>query len=195
MTPDLLHAILVYKYWILFPLACVEGPIIALIGGFLISLGYLSIAPTYLLLILGNVLPDLMYYAIGRFGKKRIMPTWFGRRIGLTEEKLVSMKRMWHAHPLKSMLAAKSAYWLSTPLLVTAGLVQMPLSRFLLYSVPINFAIYAVLLGLGYYSGNSYLVLSHYIRSLQIIVAVVLLLALVGYLLYRRFGKKPIQNP
>ena len=66
-----LHLLMTYRYLILFPLAAVEGPIVALLVGFLISLGYFQFFPAFGIMILGDLIPDSFYYYLGRFGNKK----------------------------------------------------------------------------------------------------------------------------
>src|SRR5579859_2852137 len=65
-----LHLILVYRYWILFPLACFEGPITGFIIGTLVALGYFNVFAAYFLLVMGDIIPDTAYYLLGRYGEK-----------------------------------------------------------------------------------------------------------------------------
>lgn len=60
-----------YKYFFLFPIVVVEGPIITVIAGFLSSLGYLNIIIAYLVVVAGDIVGDSAYYAIGFYGRKK----------------------------------------------------------------------------------------------------------------------------
>jgi len=53
--------LLTYKYLILIPLAVVEGPIITVIAGFLITLGYMNIFLVYLIVIAGDLAGDYFF--------------------------------------------------------------------------------------------------------------------------------------
>ena len=59
-----------YKYQVIFPIAVFEGPIITLICGFLLSLGYLSLIPTLIIVFLGDVISDTFLFGVGRYGRK-----------------------------------------------------------------------------------------------------------------------------
>ena len=45
-----------YKYWLIFPIMVLEGPIITVISGFLVSLGTLNAFVAYPLLFFGDLL-------------------------------------------------------------------------------------------------------------------------------------------
>jgi len=69
-TSIIFNFLLQYRYLALFPLACIEGPILALVVGFMVHLGYFSFIPAYFIMVLGDFVPDSVYYFIGRFGDK-----------------------------------------------------------------------------------------------------------------------------
>ena len=79
-----LHAtvalILAYKYLILFPLALVEGPVIAIVAGFLIRLGYLDLSAAYLIMCAGDFFPDTAYYYIGKLAHSKQWIDRLGKR-------------------------------------------------------------------------------------------------------------------
>jgi membrane protein DedA with SNARE-associated domain len=66
--PDILIILEKYKYWLIFPIVIIEGPIIVVISGFLVYLGFLNAYITYIILVIGDSIGDSMYYAIGRYG-------------------------------------------------------------------------------------------------------------------------------
>jgi len=60
-----------YGYIILIPLAAFEGQVVALVSGFLVYLGIFHIVPVFIIFILGDFVPDVAYYWIGRLGNKK----------------------------------------------------------------------------------------------------------------------------
>ncbi|MFZ3233425.1 MAG: hypothetical protein WA194_08105 [Patescibacteria group bacterium] len=66
-----LHQILLwiaeYKYWIIFPLTVVEGPIITVIGGFFSSSGKLDVVTLFAVALSGDMIGDFLHYAFGRW--------------------------------------------------------------------------------------------------------------------------------
>jgi membrane protein DedA with SNARE-associated domain len=164
MPQTLITLLLTYRYWLIFPLVFFEGPIMAVIIGFLISLGYFDILPAYIVMLLGDIIPDTMYYAFGRLGHARFAKTKLGKR-------LKAMDHLWKEHTFKSMLLAKWAYGLSTPLLASAGLSQLSLGKFLRSAIPITMAQYAILLAVGYEFVASYQLISKSLLYAQLFVA------------------------
>ena len=76
-----------YKYLLLFPIVVFEGPIITVIAGFLSSLGYLNIFIAYGVVVVGDIAGDIMYYALGYYGRDRFVNRW-GRFLGITSERV-----------------------------------------------------------------------------------------------------------
>lgn len=174
-----------YRYFILFPLACLEGPILGFITGSLIPLGYFSPLPLLLLLVAADVIPDCIYWAVGRWGKKKGLVESIGKKVGLTPERFGVLERLWHGHPVKAMAITKFSYGISTPLLITAGLVHLPLGKFVGLSALLALLQYSVLVALGYFFGNYFATVQSGLVRAQIVVAA----AVAVFVLYYFFSK------
>lgn len=175
-----------YGYFILFPLAALEGPIISLVVGFLIYLGYLKFIPAFIVLLLGDLIPDIIYYYIGRFGNRKKLIEKYGSRLSFLE-------KLWQEHGRKTMFFSKLAYGLSTPFLVSAGLVNMPLKKFISYAFPISLFQYAAIMTIGYYLGSSYQIAVKYIDSVGIIIAAVLVIFII-YVFFVKYARRQIEK-
>ena len=57
-----------------------EGPVLAIIIGFLIHQGYLAFLPSYIILIFGDIIPDSAYYYLGRLGKHKNIIEKYGSK-------------------------------------------------------------------------------------------------------------------
>jgi len=68
--------LIAYKYAIIFPVAVIEGPAISIIAGYLGQSGYLNVFFVYVLIVLGDMFGDTIYYAIGRFGGLYFIKRW-----------------------------------------------------------------------------------------------------------------------
>jgi len=175
-----------YRYWILFPLACVEGPIVAFVAGVLVAAGYLHPLAAYIILILGDVVPDTIYYLIGRFGNRSGLIQRFAGKIGVTTEHFDKITKLWFSHTTRTMLVTKFAYGLSIPLLITSGIVKLPFNRFWTNTVPLSMIQYGILLALGYFLGHSYAIVESTVIKGQMLVAGAALIAGAYYF----FGSK-----
>jgi len=176
-----------YGYYILFPLAAIEGPIVSLAVGFLIYLGYFQFLPAYTLLLLGDLIPDTIYYYVGRFGNKRKIIEKYGSHLNLIE-------KLWQEHGKKTMFLSKLAYGLSIPFLISAGLVKMPFRRFIFYAFPVTLFQYGVIMMLGYFLGHSYQIAERYIQYAYVIVAVVFIIFIIIYVFIVKYARKQIKK-
>lgn len=183
-----------YGYFILFPLAAIEGPAISLLVGFLIYLGYFHFLPAYGVLILGDLIPDTIYYYIGRFGNRKKITEKYGKNFKLLHQNFGLIEKLWHDHGRKTMFFSKLAYGLSTPFLMSAGLVGMPLGRFVAYALPVTLFQYAVFLTLGFLLGHSYQLAAPYIKYVGITIGVFLLVLILIYAFFVKYARKQISQ-
>ncbi len=178
----------------MFPLAAFEGPVISLIAGFLIHLGYFSFLPVLVILVLGDVIPDVIYYYIGRFGNRNRLIEKYGSRSDFVLNNFNLLEKLWRNHGKKTMLLSKLAYGLSTPLLISAGFVKMPLRRFISYTLPISILLYSFTVSIGYFLGSSYQLAAKYIDFAEIIIAAILVIFVVVYVFFIKYARRQIEK-
>ncbi|TCS61293.1 DedA family protein [Varunaivibrio sulfuroxidans] len=147
-----------YKYLVLLPLGMIEGPLIALIAGFLSHSGVLDFWLAYAILILGDIIPDALFYALGYYGGKIDLVNTY-----LSGEKVKGLGRLWTRHGRLTMFFGKLAYGMGLPFLASAGAVKLPFGKFIQYAAPVTFFQYGVLMVLGYVLGNSYAMALNYV--------------------------------
>lgn len=179
-----------YRYFVLFPLACIEGPMLGFITGTLIPLGYFAPIPLVATLVLADVIPDIAYYYLGRYGKNKKRVHTLLAKVGMHEERMEAVKQFWHTHTVKAMLITKFSYGLSTPLLVTAGLVHLPFGTFWKLSAALALLQYSTLVALGYFFGSYFAQVESVLVRAQIIVAAVVILFAAYYVLTKSVGKR-----
>ncbi|MDP3771762.1 MAG: hypothetical protein Q8Q94_00085 [bacterium] len=192
--PDLLALVIQYRYAILFPLAFFEGPIVSFVIGMLIARGYFNVPLAYTILILGDLIPDTAYYLLGRYGERKTLISRYAAKIGIKENHFGAIRKLWHNHPGKTMFFSKLAYGLSTPFLVFAGVVGMPVKKFISYALPVTLIQYALLMALGYYFGGSFNIIAQSFKDIQIIIVAIIALAFGYYLLQCYMRKKLLQE-
>lgn len=183
-----------YRYVILFPLAAFEGPIVALIAGFLWRTGYIAALPAYGILILGDIIPDSIYFYIGRFGNRGKFVAKYASRFKAISANFEIIEKLWQNHPKKTMFFSKLAYGLSVPFLISAGLVNMPYRKFISYAIPITLFQYGVIMAFGYFLGHSFLLAAQYIQQIYVIIAVILILFIISYVLISKYARKQIEK-
>ena len=191
MSIDVIFQLLdTYRYWVLLPLAFFEGPMVGFVVGVFIALGYLNPIGAYAVLILGDMIPDTLYYHLGRYGKRFKFVARIENKAGVYQNHLEHMRSLWWNHTGKTMFISKLAYGLSTPFLISAGITGLPFKRFFLYAIVVTLSQYAVIMFLGYHFGNSLTLFTDVYMRVSYIIAGVLVLGIVYYIWLSRYVKK-----
>lgn len=142
-----------YGYAIIFPIAILEGPLVAIAAGLLVSRGILAVIPTTLILIAGDLLGDTFYYSLGRYGGRNLGRRW-GNYIGVTEERVEKLEHYFKNNDWKLILFSKTQA-IGATILFSAGVVKMKFRRFIGFNF-IGSIPKAILFQLiGYYFGES----------------------------------------
>lgn len=177
--------LIAYKYWLLLPLAIVEGPMIAFVSGMLVALGYFNPAVALFILVVGDLIPDGLFFTLGHFVNRYEWVRRIAHRIGLNDERREYATKLWRTHPGKAILVSKFAFGISTVLLFTAGVAAVPARKFFSYSVTISILNYGTLLTLGYFFGASLALVNNVLTMIQIAAAAVLVLGIIYHLVMR----------
>ena len=185
MDSTVVELIIAYRYLILFPLAAIEGPVISIIVGFLSSLGYFNPFVAFVILVLGDIVPDGAYYFFGLWGRNRSFIERYGKKFGLTPERFGVIEHLWEKHPGKTMWTSKLAYGLSTAFLISAGLAKLPLKKFYAEAVPVTLGQYAILMVVGCFFGSSYAAISTTFSGIEAVIAAVVIAGILYYALTR----------
>ncbi len=184
-----------YKYLVLFPAAATEGLVVSLAAGFLVYMGYLHIIPTYVILILGDFLPDSMYYWIGRLGDHKKIIEKYGEKMKFIKGGFHTIEHLWNTHPRKTMIFAKVTFGASIPFLLSAGLFKVPYRKFITYTLPVTFVQCSIVLALGYFLGKSYELALNYIHYGYLIISVIFLIIFIGYIFsIKLYAKKQFEK-
>jgi membrane protein DedA with SNARE-associated domain len=179
-----LQWLMTYGYIIYFPLTLIEGPIVTVIAGFLVSLGYLNFAIIYLLAIGGDLTGDMLYYAIGRWGGKRIMRR--GRFLHIKADQLERIHKYFQEHAGRALLFGKWTHSAGGVILVSAGMGRLPVKTFLFYNfigtVPKSLAFLLI----GYYFGRAYREIDRYFDYTAVALFIIMVLAAAAYIFAKR---------
>lgn len=158
-------------------------------AGFAAARGDMSLPVVILMGTLGSVLGTLPLYYIGRaFGEKRLMD-WadrHGKWLTLSGKDIKKADDWFDRHGSKAVLFGRMIPGIRSLLSLPAGMSEMPLPKFLLYS-GIGSALWATLLtGAGYLLGENYDRVEQYVGPASRIILGALAVAAVWWLLRRR---------
>src|SRR4051812_44105505 len=94
-----------YGYIFLFPIAALEGPIITIIAALLASQGYFNIFAVYFVVVASDLVGDVLYYALGRWGQP-LLVRW-GKYIRLNHEQLRALEERFRTSGGRTLLFGK----------------------------------------------------------------------------------------
>ena len=175
---DIVSLLTHYKYIVLFPLAIVEGPILAVIAGFLCSNGFLN--PFYVLpvIVFGDLIGDSICYSLGRWGMSKFIRkiAW---RMGLHPRSINRARTYFDSNPVRTVFLSKITLGIGVAGIYLAGNARIPYGKFIRICLITSLIQYVFYLGAGVIFGNAYIQISHYIdkiASLFIISFIVIIL-------------------
>jgi membrane protein DedA with SNARE-associated domain len=197
------HQIQNYGYLAIFVLmvaesACIPIPseVTMLLGGALATLAFAAtvhIRPLNFLLVgllgtLGNLVGSWIAYGVGRAGGRPLIERW-GRFVFLRQHELDRAEAWFGDHGEAAVFFSRLLPVVRTFISLPAGVAEMPLVPFTLYTVagclPWTFALAAV----GYALGSKWTTVDRYFKPITLILAAVLV-ALVAWWLFRRYRQK-----
>jgi membrane protein DedA with SNARE-associated domain len=177
-----------YSYLILFPLIVVEGPVVTIIAGFLVSLGFMDFIPTYLTIISGDLAGDFLYYSAGRWWLNRAykkIVSFFGINMKLVHKLEIALKK--NKGPF--LFFGKLSHAIGGIILFAAGSAEIPVKDFMLFNFLATLPKSLILIAVGYYFGST---VSNFKKYLDFTVLGLFVVTLVLIGLY--FGVTYISN-
>jgi membrane protein DedA with SNARE-associated domain len=176
-------------YSLMFLAMLVEGPVATAAGAFAAALGYFNIWIVFTLSVLGNLVPDVIYYALGFWGREGVINK-YGRFLKITPERVRKLEDLYHKNVGKTLTAVKLVPILATPGLIVAGISKVPLRAYTIWSLVVTVPSSLFYLIVGYYFGAAY---QNIIRYLDyggyFIFASLAVFVLLSYL-RKKYGKK-----
>jgi membrane protein DedA with SNARE-associated domain len=157
------HAVEVYGYVALLPLAVLEGPAVTVFAAFLAAQGLLDLGVVYVVVVLGDLVGDLMYYVGGRFLLQRLV-TWRGAWAVKLRHRVTVLAQRVRARAGAMLLFGKLTHSAGFAVLLAAGAAHVPLRRFMAYNLLGTLPKSLVLVVIGYWFGRLYVALQGDLR-------------------------------
>jgi membrane protein DedA with SNARE-associated domain len=164
-----------YKYIALLPIVVIEGPVATVLAGFLSSMSYLSLGISYVIVVLGDLVGDMIYYALGYWGRGGIIEK-YGSYVGITGKRLSQLEAHFQDHAGKTLLLGKLTHGIGIVALIAAGTARVPFIKFLWYNLVATLPKSLILLLVGFYFGEAYMKLSRYLDYTAVIALIIPLL-------------------
>lgn len=185
---DPLILLQMYGYVALFPLAVIEGPIITIIAGLLVTAGVFNPYAVYLIVVTGDIVGDSVWYAVGRFGGGPFTRA-LKRMFNITDEKITATKDRFETHRIRMTMLSKLTHGIGFAGLVAAGVVRVSYLLFVFSCLVVTLFQCAVFLSIGLFFGSAYHIIEQYLNhfaAFTICAAVVVVIFGAWYRFVRR---------
>ena len=181
-----------HGYIIMFILMFIEGPIVAFVASFLAALGYFNVWIILPLFILGNQIPDILIFQLGKYLREKTIEKYL-HYFGLTSEKIHAIEKNLHNHFVKTLVIIKTVPPLPAPGILLCGYMKIPFKRFFWTDLVFNVSYAIIFVSLGYYSGLAANTSLKYFQLGELLIPLGVLLAFGLYFLikwmYSKFEK------
>lgn len=175
---------LLYSYgdFILFPLVVIEGPVVTMIAGFLVSLRVFSPIPTYLTIVTADLTGDVLYYSLGRWWLKSVF-TKLTNLFKVSPETIEKLEGDLKRHKGKVLFFGKLSHVFGIPFLIAAGHAKIPIPEFVWYNFLATIPKSLTFLLVGYLLGSTITNYNKYVNlTILGIFALTLLIITISHL-------------
>ncbi len=152
---DLIAMIQSHGLWVIAPLAVLEGPIVSVLTGWLVSLSLLNPFAAFAVLVLGDVVGDSLLYAGGRGLRLDKLPV-IGPKLRLPRGQMVTLVRGIREHGVRLLVLGKLTHAAGFAVLIAAGAARMNLALFLLVNTLTSLPKTLAFMVLGYLFGHAH---------------------------------------
>jgi len=174
-----------HGYFIIFIAMCVEGPVTTAASGFASALGYFDPWVIFFISLMGDLVPDTIYYFIGWFSQASFLSR-AENYFGISQERKQKIEDLLKRNFRKTMIALKLAPFLPMPAFMLVGYLKFSFWKFTKYSAAVTVPKALIFLLIGYFFGQMYGI-NQYVRYAEIFI---LLSAIIIFAIY--FGYKKI---
>ncbi len=176
-----------YGYMAIFLVSILEGPFVAVLSGFFASLGYFNIVACFFLLLAGDLIGDILYYSLGRWGGYEFMLRW-GKYLGLTEARVSVFEKRFLEHDWKLILFAKTQS-VGSAILFSAGAMRVPFSRYCLYNLLGSIPKIILFEAVGFYFAQGVTSAIRYIDYAAVVSVLLASMLLGSYFFFKSYAK------
>jgi membrane protein DedA with SNARE-associated domain len=171
------------SYILIFLMMVIEGPMVTAAAAFAASLGYFNIYLIFFMSLMGDLVGDCLHYIIGYFSRIGVIEK-YGQKIGLKADFLKRMETKLQNNLGKAMFIIKFTP-ITTPGLLTAGALKVPIRSYVFYSLIITLPRTIFFVSIGYYFGVGFEKIANYFEWGQYLFFGILVLILIIYLVFR----------
>lgn len=181
-----------YGYVLLFPISVLEGPIVSAIAGILVATGQLNWFIVFWVLLAGDLVGDIAYYSLGRYGHGPLM-RGIVKWLGFNEARVRPLQEGFAHHDWKIILIGKTQAFGSV-ILYFAGAFRMPVGRFLMWNLIGSVPKVILFEAIGYFFGTSLTQTSKYIDYIGITAFILAIVLLGSYWYFAKYLTKRLEE-
>jgi membrane-associated protein len=178
----IVYLITQYKYLLLFPLAIVEGPIVAVIAGFLCTHGFLNPLLAYPVIVLGDIIGDTICYSMGRWGVPKFLKK-IGFRFGSNPKSIDRARIYFDSNPARTVALSKITLGIGVAGIYIAGNARIPYGKFIRICLITSLVQYLFYLGIGLLFGEAYIQINHYLNYVASIFIIAAFAAILFFII------------
>jgi len=160
--------------------------------GFLISNHVVKPVPSILIVYAGMLIADNLLYFLGRnYGRKMVLSGWFKRF--MPPERLKVLEEKFKNKGVIFILLGRHLIGLRAQIFFVAGIMGMPLTKFILADTISAIFTITIMVSAGYMGGNSLKAIEHGVLKVEYIIVLVFIGSLIIYLFYKFFQQRKMK--
>ena len=160
-----------------------------ILSGFLIAQGVTKWVPTLLVVYVGCLITDFLIYWVGKkYGRKVVEHKRFHKI--LSPERLSKIEETFKRWGILVVLVGRHILGVRAQVFLAAGVMKMPPLKFVAVDAISAMFTVGIMVGIGYFGGNSIQMLSKDVKRVEHIVVVVLLFLITGWVFLTYFKKR-----
>ncbi len=144
-----------HKYLFLFLGSALEGMNTMVLGGFLVSTGFVSLSPVFFIFILGETLNGFIWYTVGYFAGSKPIDKW-GRSKPRSEKVISTVQKYFEKYSGRAILITKFTFSFTIATEIMAGSLKYDIKKFSYYNFIGSVGWVCMTLFTGYFFGQSY---------------------------------------
>lgn len=170
----------------------IPSELIMPLAGFTVAQGELNFVYVVLAGSLGSILGALPWYYVGKYwGLKRIKrwAKYYGKWLTITPEDIQKVNRWFVRRGAGAAFLGRLVPGIRTFISVPAGISEMNLTKFLIYSILGTLIWVSFLTGAGYLLGNNYHLVEQYLGPVSKIIVGALIVFTIIWIARRKFSQ------
>ena len=153
-----------HPYLFLFLGSAIEGMNTMILGGFLVSTGFVLLVPLLFIFIAGETINGTIWYFVGYFAGSKPIDKW-GRSKPRSEKVINIVQKYFEKYSGRAILLTKFTFSLTIATEIMAGSLKYNFRKFSIYNFIGSSGWVCMTLFTGYFFGQSYKLLFRYLEN------------------------------